>query len=87
MNDKNVKKQSSACVLDDNSLENVAGGYSIDTIFLSKDLVLSDAEKECLSKDRSWMKNLLDASDLETYKKVKMKTQIACLERHGFTAN
>lgn len=88
MNDKNIKKQTSAKALDDVSLENVAGGYRVKTGFRDPSfhyLVLSDAERECLSKDLSWMEGLPDASNRTKRRKAMIKAQIACLERHGFT--
>lgn len=47
MNDKNIKKQSSAQALDDNALENVAGGW--DQTPLRQYLILKPQEKAYLN--------------------------------------
>lgn len=87
MSKNNIKKQHSAQALGEDSLENVSGGFSVITMPISNSpigLRLSDAEKECLNKDLSWMKNLPNASTQEVYQQAKIKAQIACLKRHGF---
>ena len=79
MKDKNIKKQHATQALGEDSLENVSGGFMISSLHLS------DAEKECLNKDHSWMENLPPKSSPD-YERLRIRHQAWCLRRHGFHA-